>query len=59
MNFYMNGTGILDVFVFAVTGRKTADLEKSSSAGMNAQQYLGEKRIPQAVCRYEISVPVL
>lgn len=38
MNFYMDGTGIFDVSVFAVTGRKTADVEKSSFAGIDVQE---------------------
>lgn len=38
MNFYMDGTGIFDVSVFAVTGRKTVDVEKSSFAGIDVQE---------------------
>lgn len=34
----MDGTGIFDVSVFAVTGRKTVDVEKSSFAGIDVQE---------------------
>lgn len=37
----MDGTGISDVSVFAVTGRKTVDVEKSSFAYTDVLYYLG------------------